>query len=159
MIFTCRVRCHSGHGARVNRAVQFVESQSGLVTIRMSVRILGIGVGDLHSLQINLDSQECEAHHWTHTFVQSHCHPQFSAYLQDDSQVMSTSFLSQLPRAIKSSRSPPLRCVRAHSGASAMAVKILGADLRPNGSMLSTKILLFHLIPSSKRSCRCTGTS
>ena len=45
-----------------------------------------------------------------------------------------------------------------HSRASAIALKIFGADLSPNGSTASVNILSCHLVPSNGRSSGCTGT-
>ena len=42
--------------------------------------------------------------------------------------------------------------------ASAMALKIFGADLRPNGSTVSMNSLPCHLVPNNRRSWGCTGT-
>ena len=53
-------------------------------------------------------------------------------------------------------RTPCLR--RIHSSPSATAVKILGAEHNPNGSMQSTKWLPCHSKPSSSRSSGWTGS-
>lgn len=49
-------------------------------------------------------------------------------------------------------------CANIHSRTSAIALKIFGADLSPNGSIVSMNILPCHLVPSNGRSLGCTGT-
>ena len=48
-------------------------------------------------------------------------------------------------------------CANIHSRASAMALKIFGADLSPNCSTVSTNSLPCHLFPSNGQSLGCTG--